>query len=420
MVDTNLIKISQLKNLRAIYFYNVNSIFCNNNNNFLGIKVSYGKNESLSFDYRSEYFQQLVLKVYEVYAREKDKNKILLLGDLTEELMSRDTFEFQTEAKELFFQEQGLPSLNNMTQKIKANEEYIKLLLQNILSIYFKHPLLTVNELVGFNNRFNALYSVEVLNQSLSFWCDIEDDNTIKIYINNINGNIQNIEATIKYYYNKVIMHYENKDMTLKGNIIFDSENKTATKEIISLGEVVEYENEKLEIEDEDKKTIDFYTNLLNLPKIKEGVKTSDNCFILSETSSAKTNSNNMMLETKGIHIMLKEQQVNLNVAKTVGFTIDETELLFGMNQEKENITMKLVELDDQNYIIVQRYFPSLSNSNGYYRSNYANKYNYQIIKVKKGTRLDMPFEVLEIFEIEQKTNSFGKIKEIIKERVVK
>ena len=141
---------------------------------------------------------------------------------------------------------------------------------------------------------------------------------------------------------------------------------------------------------------------------------------MLSESSSTKTNSNNMMLEAKGIHMMVKEEQANINVTKSIGFTVDETELLFGMNEEKENITMKLVAIDNQEYIIIQRYFPTVTNSDGYYRSNYANKYNYKIIKVQNGTRLNKPFEILETFEIEQKANSFGKVKEIIKERVVK
>jgi len=135
MINRDLAKIAQIKDLNVIFFYSLDKNFrFDRKGNLLGLRVSYNDSK-LEYDYSSPYFKTFVAKVVEVFLREKDTRNIILLNDLSKELM-QDTLLLQdiVEDKEdtIYFQKIPINEFNKRGCS-EISKCYMRLVLKNIL-----------------------------------------------------------------------------------------------------------------------------------------------------------------------------------------------------------------------------------------------------------------------------------------------
>ena len=71
-----------IRNLKKIQFFSIN-----NNAKYLGLEIVC-EHGNYQYTYKDKEFNDFVCRVLEVYKREKDKNNILLVGNLTKKILS--------------------------------------------------------------------------------------------------------------------------------------------------------------------------------------------------------------------------------------------------------------------------------------------------------------------------------------------
>ena len=86
------VQISEIKNLNLIYIFTTDHILRGKTDKYVGAKVVFDGNRTLSLDYKSPYFESFLKRIIERYNKEKDSRYIVLLGKLTEKLMNDETF----------------------------------------------------------------------------------------------------------------------------------------------------------------------------------------------------------------------------------------------------------------------------------------------------------------------------------------
>lgn len=413
MTDLDEIKISQISDIKLIYFYNANSLAKNNENKYLGLKVVYGKHNTISYDYRSEHFESLINKTLDVYKKEKNKNNIILLGDITKNIVNNDIHNLGKE-NNTFLQEEGIPLFNNNSYKVLTYENYIKDLFKYILEYITKHPLIEIDSIEGFNLKYKLNYSIEELKREMYFNAFFKDD-ILNININYINDNIKNVNAEIKFLYDKVIIEFEQSDKKYFGNITYDYNNKLITKKMIYNGITVDLQEDALENTKEDIEILEFYKDLLDFSDIKGLFKTGKGSFIQFNQKVEKTDSSNYMVQNKSNNIIIKENEASFYLQSNTGFLRDENlGILFSLDEEKERISLRKVLFDDREFVVIERFYPIVDKSLGFYKNNNENKYNYCILEVEKNTKLNKPFELVDIYVQDDFIRNTNKIKRIV------
>ena len=70
-------KIAEIKNLNLIYIFTTDSILRNKSEKYVGATIVYNKDQKITLDYKSEYFERFIRKVLGRYNKEKNKRNII-------------------------------------------------------------------------------------------------------------------------------------------------------------------------------------------------------------------------------------------------------------------------------------------------------------------------------------------------------
>ena len=116
--------LSSIKNLNLIQFYQVYE-----NTDTIGLKVIYGNDKILNFDYRDDNFYEYVNYVINLYNIEKN-DRFIYLNQFTKETMENINI---PKPDNNFYQTLPIAELGRLHFRIKTIEEYIIDMSKNIL-----------------------------------------------------------------------------------------------------------------------------------------------------------------------------------------------------------------------------------------------------------------------------------------------
>lgn len=61
MINPKDIRISQIENLQAIFFYSIDEFYIGKDGQYIGLKITYGDNQVLNYDYTSDVWNSIFL-----------------------------------------------------------------------------------------------------------------------------------------------------------------------------------------------------------------------------------------------------------------------------------------------------------------------------------------------------------------------
>ena len=396
-------QIYSIKNLDLIYIFATDSILNNETNKYIGAKVVYDNKKTLTFDYTDKYFEKYIKKILEVYNNEKENRNIVLLGDLTKELINNSSFEVLSSKKEIT-QEKGLAYFNTEDKDKTFQLEYLKQTIEMILDFYKGEEGLIINNIDGYNHKYIVDFNIYQINIKIPILIT-KNDKFLKFKLNiKEKGNLL-IEGTIDNSNGKIISTWQDKNKNLNGCILYDTKNNLVEKVITSNDEIITYTDKRKSLEKEDMDIIEFYSKLYNLEIPNNIIKTSDNTYLLGEEKNISNSSNEVIKEAKMIEIKLNEDEVNIKNTINNGFSKYNNQINGNLNEYRTDITIEKIKVDEKDYILVEEYRKDKTISG----------YNYKILEVASNTNLTKPFDIIKSFNIEDNVKTIEEVKKYIK-----
>ena len=218
-MDLKEVQILEIKNLDLIYVFTTSDIFTDNENKYVGVKIVYDKNKTLSLDYKDKHFSQFIKTILDKYNKEKDKRKIILLGDLTKKLVNGSSFNLK-ENKDS--NTNKLSFFNASNKDVKQIYSYLKYALELIINTYKNYETFKIGDIKGFNKKY--LIEIKIGNVIKKIPIIIWNSNDIiNFRIGIIDGTLLNVFGTIENIGSKFEIKFNDKEEKIFGNVIFDS-----------------------------------------------------------------------------------------------------------------------------------------------------------------------------------------------------
>lgn len=398
MFNSEEIKIAQIKNLRLIYIYKCNEELHLNKSPYFGLRIAYDNNKTLDYNYKDEYFNEYLSKVISVYNKEKNIRKINFLDEITksifEEIDSVPQIQFNTYIDSL--QDYRITSFNNKITDISLIIPYIKDLILNFLYAVFQKETVEIISLKGFNNKFICECVVDDKEIVIPIILIKTSYNKFKFNFSYFNKGIINVEGNIDLYNNRVVSEWVNENKTLKGKNVYHLEEDKTEKYIEVFDEPIFYDNEINLIKEEEKNIINNYLNLFNIGELSNVTKLLNNSYVLKDE---KVLDNNITLR-KSVIGTFNSNIIQLLYRENYG--IEKNQIFISLDEEIINITAKIETINDKNVLIIEKSYIEGINTNGEYKKELVNKYNYDYYIID-GSDLLKPFNVIE--KIEQQEN---------------
>ena len=246
-------KINQVKNLDLIYIYSTDSIFKNNQDKYIGIKIVYDNKYTIKTDYKDPNFTNLIKRVIDRYNKEKESKNIVLLGSLTKQFM-KDTekFDFNLPNKENnqieYFKYEN-KSLNRYKNYLF---ETIKLFISEILKIETFKPI----EIVGYNRKNKIFYEITGVKKESNLLINTMEDE-LEFKLGSIENSTNSLTGTIKEKNGRIIINFKYGEYS--GNITYDALDDTSTKHISYKDDTYFHIDSTETLLEKDKDLINFY-----------------------------------------------------------------------------------------------------------------------------------------------------------------
>ena len=268
-----------------IYFYDLAQSKSSKTPSFVGLRVTYGKNESLGYEYNSEYFDTFLKKVIELYEEEKDNSKIKFFDDYSKESLMTI---IELKSKEPKKTEGYLTSLLNSEAKYNALNDirpYLEKFFEELIS-YFRNEEFKVVSIRGTGDK----YLIRLTNGyglparlQIPFTLRKVNSNEYSIKASYVNDKLNLIDCSfiieneyidIEAYVNNVIYkcHY-GLNKYLNDNSIRDNDK------------LVWFAEPDLSLSDDEEKLVNFYSEKFLGTVLQDKIKTAPNHYILSGTN---------------------------------------------------------------------------------------------------------------------------------------
>lgn len=368
MTNSNEIEIKLIKNLDLIYFYNVGD------NNHIGLNIVYDNGKNLNYNYEYKYFADFVAKVVSVYKNEKDKRNIQFLDEESKRII--DSFchkEIKTnDDKKIITQERNLKFCSRFYDVYFLKDYLIRVLecLTNCFSKYdvvlnksfcrngndrFRIYLDCISSEVPFvGDRFNYVFPLIVVKS---------DEKKYRFKINfALNSQIIKyvLEGEFNIYSDCVSLSFSDYNNNLTGNFIYHSDI-TKSEEIIKHNNNIVFYNNEFNNKINDLQ-IDSYLDCLDLPLLKNRVKTVNDCYLLvDEIDNIKY----------FIHMSFLDGFQNIKYEKCIGVKKDN--IFIPLEKEGQNINI----IKNSEGLVVEKHFLKTDVSTCEYKTNYEDKYTY-------------------------------------------
>ena len=406
-MDLKEVQISEIKNLKLIYVFTTDSIFKNESNKYVGAKVVFDKNKTFSLDYSDKYFPLFIKKILERYQKEKDKRKIILLGDLTKKLINNSSFAILEKNQTKKTKKIGLPSYNTNDNEIKKYESFLKETLEMILNIYKKYEVLEINNITGFNNKYILDYSIGSIKKQTPLIINKIEEGLLEFRLSYIDGSKVGVSGTLNHDGGNVNINWHSNDEKLQGSIIYDSLNKTVERKITSEGKTIIYDENKDSILEEDMSLIKFYFDLVGLIIPKNILKTSYNSFLLSDEMTLNDDEQEILYSDIGTLLTINENEIRIKNCVKNCFSKYDNQINTVLDEENEEFILRKIEVEDKKGVLIEQKTTA---------SNQDESYSHEFIEVTEDFTLNKIFNIEKRYIINQELKTLEKAKQYIKQ----
>ena len=274
-------RINQIKNISLIYIYTTDSILNNDSNKYIGAKVVYDNNKTINIDYKDKHFGTFIKRIIEQYQKEKDKRRIVLLGDLTKKLM--ETLSFDLVEEKVNSTSKQIPLFKVENRNLLKYKSALKEIITLVMTRNLKYDNIKVKDINGYNNHYQVTYQVGNIEKTFPMII-YNDEDTLYFEINRIDKLNTDIHGSIELKGQKLEVTYDDGEYSAK--IIYDSESCITSKSMMKDLIPLHYEETNDVITDEEIKSIKSYLNLFEDEIPSNILKVGDNSYLLSQINS--------------------------------------------------------------------------------------------------------------------------------------
>ncbi len=405
-MDLKEVQISEIKNLNLIYVFTTDSIFKKGSNKYVGAKVVFEKNKMLSLDYQDKHFEKFIKRVLDRYHKEKDKRKIILLGELTKKLIGDSSFAVLEKVEKKGTQTEGIPSFNTSNLNVKKAAPFLKDVITTLLMVYKNYEVVTIDKIDGFNKKYMVEYSIGSVKKMLPMIISQRENGIIDFKLNRIDDISMPIAGTLKSDGGKVEVKWRNDSEELEGTLLYDAQNDVVERKITSNGQTIVYDENKDTLLEEDASLIKFYFDLCELPIPSHIIKVNDTTFLLSDENNLNDDEEEILYNNIGAQINISKDEVRISYRIKNCFSKYNNQINTVLEEESEEITFRKVGLEPGQAILVE------------VKTGTTDKepsYNHRVYEIDSDVDLTRPFEFTKTYHVNEELKTLEKAKQYIK-----
>lgn len=349
------VQISEIKNLNLIYVFTTDSIFKKGSNKYVGARVVFENNtKSFALDYKDKHFQKFIKRILERYHKEKEKRKIILLGELTKHLISDSSFAVLEKAQNQGLQTEGLPAFNTSDREVKKQEPFLKEAMEMILKVYKNYEVLSVDSIDGFNKKYIVNYSIGSIKKKMPIIISQRDDGIIDFRLSRLEEKALPISGTLTNDGGKVEVKWSDEVSCIDGYLLYDPNNDVVERKVTSNGQTIIYDEGKDTLLEEDATLINFYFDLCEMQIPKKIVKVGDSSYLLAEETDLNDDDKEILYSNTSAQLDVLQDEVRISFRIKNCFSKYNNQINTVLDQEIEEVTFKKLDVDSKKYIIAE------------------------------------------------------------------
>lgn len=393
--------INSIKNLKLLYFYNVYE-----NTDTPGLKIVYDNEKVFSLDYSDEYFDDYILKVFEVYNNETQSNNIYIKEETTNTLLN--LVEKIKNKEKIYTQNNQIIEFSRFHFQIKIIEEYIINTLKNILtSIFFENSEIKIESFNGYKNKFCLQYKMKNDDQEQENIMPIivkhHEENKYQFETNIYKDFLIKINGVIEFSNHYVNITWKNSEESIIGrNVNNIDESKSVNLIKIKSNDEERYIYLNQNHKEKKKLDINYISNLekLNITLPKNLRQITDNQYIGNHYEN-ENNSDKFIEED--YQISTKNNLIKINLYKNIGY-LRENNFKLITEKNKKQIILQLIKFENNPYIIKE-----ITNLN-----SDIPKYSYEVYETNNIESLKDNLEIKNKIKINEYVETLEDIKKLI------
>jgi hypothetical protein len=385
MINPKDIRLSQIKDLKALFFYPVENSYNKDDKLYLGLKITYGDKQSLAYDYKSDVWNEFVSKVIMTYKKEKDDRNIILLGPFTEDIIkSTDIAKFTCEVEDNNCQQDPISVTNSRNFQVQMIKDYLKNVSNTIISLFHTEGSFEIKDIIGYRDRYIVKYVVDGKEKMFPMIIirTIEDHFTFQIGM--IEGENFHITGDIDLGNDYVNIVWKDPRYSLIGKHIYNSKGEANEETILSGGKIIYYNQSDSKITQDDMEKINFYLNIAGLDTVSEGFKTVKNNYIMSDIHYEDASEDNKIFMKKSCHIKFDGDYVHLIYKNTTGLSKYDNRLSVPIFEEAQEILFIPFEIENKQYVLMQKAWIPRDVTRGDYKEMLLNRYYYSVFEIEQ------------------------------------
>lgn len=406
MFNKEEIRIAKIKNISLIYFFFSNEL-AKNDLTYLGLKIIYDDKKSLSYDYKSEYFNKFLSKVIEEY--KKNSSNISFYNDESKEIMNNLLNADIKEENDELLQDYRNYSFFDYSLENNIALYYVKDMILDYLKAYFQSEDVEIKLIKGRNNEFIIQYDND---KNIVGNISKLDLNKYKFKFYNYYDDHFTSEGVITFGKKHISGIWQSSDKTKEGTNVYHVDEDKREKQISKNNEEIYYKNEDLvlEISDEELDLINKLISLCSLGNFSKIIKNTDNSYMLFDTSI-----DNKLCNERICFININDNSFTIILEEQSGVINEKTNNLLTKDSKKYSYYGKIELLEDDYILSIekQRYLTNFSGGN--YKKDIG-KYNYNYYLVS-GNNFFSDFEIISKLEPEEEIIDINNLKKLLKDR---
>lgn len=408
-MDLKEVQISEIKNLNLVYVFTTDSIFKKGTNKYVGARVVFENNtRSLALDYKDKHFEKFIRRILERYNKEKDKRKIILLGELTKKLMSDSSFAVLEKVQKDGVQTVGIPSFNTSNRNIKEESPYLKQVMKMILMVYKNYEVVKVDSIDGFNKKYIVNYSVGPVKKMMPIIISQREDGVIDFKLKRIDDVQSPISGTLVSDGGLVDIKWQSDNEELQGSLLYDTQNGIVERKVTSNGQTIIYDENKDTLLEEDASLIKFYFDLCGLEIPSNITKVDDTSFLLSQETTLNDDEKEILYSNIGAQISVEQDEVRIKYRVKNCFSKYNNQINTVLDEEKEEITFKRIDLEPGYGIIVEVKTEA---------KDREPSFNHRIYEIDSEVDLRKPFEFTSTYHVDSEIKTMEKARQYVKQK---
>lgn len=401
-MDIKEVQISEIKNLNLIYIFTTDSILKDKSKSYIGARVVFDDNRTLSMDYKDPHFEYFIRKLIERYNKEKDNRNIILLGNLTKSIIQDETYEsIGTIPTDNIV---GLSLFDTKNFELKKYQSYFFDTLKNILKTTKCYETIDIDKIDGYNHKFIVYYHVGSVNLQMNIIVSFRDKNHIDFFIGYVDDMNLQIKGTIENNINYVNINWSSSKMSLYGENTYDTVNNLVEKKIVSDEQTIYHSEKSDTIIEEDYNLINFYLKMFGISVPKNIIKTLDYNYILGDEEIINYVDTEVFYKNNGVQLSINNDSAIIRYQVINGLSKYNNKINVTLSKSLVEITLTKLEVDRDNYVLIEQ-----KDTN-----DFGTTYKYKAYKVDD-IDFTKPFTFKNEINVDTEVNSLHDVKRYIK-----